>query len=193
MLERKLDANCTTNYAVVITRRQRRAAPALSGSMRIDRRRAVAFRQRLLESDGIDATVDALEAALHEMWRPRRLQPAVHFALAAFDRAPSTTSVAAVTDAIGLSAKRFIERFKSEVGLTPKRYCRVRRFQRAVALSSRGRHVDWTRVDSKAHQGTARRIAAARARSHLYEAAACSLIADAQAMVEASRLDDNHH
>ncbi len=110
------------------------------------RRRAIAFRQRLLESDGIDATVDALEAALREMWCPRTLHSAVNFALAAFDRAPSTTSVAAVTDAIGLSAKRFIERFKSEVGLTPKRYCRVRRFQHAVALSSSGRHVDWTGV-----------------------------------------------
>ena len=45
--------------------------------------------------------------------RPPGLHPAVAFALAAFDRAPLTTSIAAVTDAIGLSAKRFIERFKS--------------------------------------------------------------------------------
>ena len=51
-----------------------------------------------------------------------------------------------MTDAIGLSAKRFIERFKIEVGLTPKRYCRVRRFQRALALANRGRRVDWTGV-----------------------------------------------
>jgi AraC-like DNA-binding protein len=110
------------------------------------RRRTAALRERLLESDSIDATLDALEVVLHEMWRPPGLHPAVNFALAAFDRAPLTTSVAAVTDAIGLSAKRFIERFKIEVGLTPKRYCRIRRFQRALALSHRGRHVDWTRV-----------------------------------------------
>ena len=51
-----------------------------------------------------------------------------------------------MTDAVGLSAKRFIERFKIEVGLTPKRYCRVRRFQQALMLSNRGRNVDWTRV-----------------------------------------------
>ena len=57
-----------------------------------------------------------------------------------------TTSVAAVTDAIGLSAKRFIERFKIEVGMTPKRYCRIRRFQRAVTMASRGCHVEWTQV-----------------------------------------------
>ena len=110
------------------------------------RRRPTALRERLLESDSIDATLDALEAVLHEMWRPPGLHPAVNFALAAFDRAPSTTTIAAVTDAIGLSAKRFIERFKIEVGLTPKRYCRVRRFQRALALANRGRRVDWTGV-----------------------------------------------
>jgi AraC-like DNA-binding protein len=110
------------------------------------RRRAAALRDRLLESDSIDATLDALEAVLNEMWRPPGLHPAVNFALAAFDRAPSTTTIAAVTEAIGLSAKRFIERFKIEVGLTPKRYCRVRRFQRALALANQGRPVDWTRV-----------------------------------------------
>ena len=51
-----------------------------------------------------------------------------------------------MTDTIGLSPKRFIERFKIEVGMTPKRYCRIRRFQRALALANGSRDVDWTRV-----------------------------------------------
>jgi AraC-like DNA-binding protein len=110
------------------------------------RRRTDALRERLLESASLDAALDALEAALQEMWRPPGLHPAVAFALSAFDRAPLTTSIAAVTDAIGLSAKRFIERFKLEVGITPKRYCRIRRFQRALALANSGRDVEWTRV-----------------------------------------------
>ncbi len=110
------------------------------------RRRATALRERLLESGSLDATLDALEAGLREMWCPQGPHPAVDFALTAFDRAPLTTSIAAVTNAIGLSPKRFIERFKIDVGLTPKRYCRIRRFQRALELSNRGRHIDWTRV-----------------------------------------------
>ena len=108
--------------------------------------RSATLRERLLEGNDIDSTLDALEAVLQEMWRPPGLHPAVDYALAAFDRAPLTTSVAKVTDAIGLSAKRFIERFKVEVGLTPKRYCRIRRFQRALTLANRGRQVEWTRV-----------------------------------------------
>jgi AraC-like DNA-binding protein len=109
-------------------------------------RRTASLRERLLESRTIDAALDAFEAVLEEMWRPPGLHPAVTYALAAFDRAPSTTSITKVTDTIGLSAKRFIERFKREVGLTPKRYCRIRRFQRALSLSRQNRDVDWTRV-----------------------------------------------
>ena len=110
------------------------------------RRPTEKLREQLLESSNIDAKLDVLEAALREMWRPPGLHPAITFALATFDRAPLTTSVAAVTDAIGLSAKRFIERFKIEVGMTPKRYCRIRRFQHALTLANRGRRVEWTGV-----------------------------------------------
>jgi AraC-like DNA-binding protein len=110
------------------------------------RDRTAILRERLLEGGSVDEKLDALEAALREMWASRGLHPAVTYALAAFDRTPLTTSVAAVTDAIGLSAKRFIERFKSEVGVAPKRYCRIRRFQRAVCLANRGRDVDWVSV-----------------------------------------------
>jgi len=110
------------------------------------RRRTTSLRERLLDGSSVDAKLDALEAELLAMWTPLGLHPAVTFALAAFDRMPTTTSVARVTDEVGLSAKRFIERFKIDVGMTPKRYCRIRRFQRALARVNGGRLVDWTRV-----------------------------------------------
>jgi len=108
--------------------------------------RTAALRERLLESHCPNRTLDALEAALLEVWTPSGAHPAVAFALSAFDRAPLTTSITAVTDKVGLSAKRFIERFKIDVGLTPKRYCRIRRFQRAVTLVHQGSEIDWAAV-----------------------------------------------
>jgi AraC-like DNA-binding protein len=42
--------------------------------------------------------------------------------------------VAAAGRASGRSHRSFVELFRRAVGLTPKRYCRVRRFQRALAL-----------------------------------------------------------
>jgi AraC-like DNA-binding protein len=109
-------------------------------------RRTSTLRERLLEARDPDAKLDVMEDALAEMWRPPGLHPCVLFALDAFGRHPHAMSIKAVTDAIGLSAKRFIERFKTEVGLTPKRYCRIMRFQRAVGRAHKGEHVDWSQV-----------------------------------------------
>ena len=57
------------------------------------------LRERLLEGNDIESTLDALEAVLQEMCRPPGLHPAVDYALAALDRAPLTTSIVKVTDA----------------------------------------------------------------------------------------------
>jgi AraC-like DNA-binding protein len=110
------------------------------------RARTAVLRERLLQSRSLDAMLDVLQVTLCESWTRRFLHPAVNYALCAFDRAPQTITVAAVTDRVGLSAKRFIERFKAEVGMTPKRYCRVRRFQRALTETDGSTQVDWTSV-----------------------------------------------
>ena len=104
------------------------------------------LREQLLESDDPDAQLDVVENALREMLQPTGVHPAVAFALAAFNRTPRTANIGAVTDAIGMSAKRFIERFKTQVGVSPKRYCRIRRFQQALAWAHRGHSVDWPQV-----------------------------------------------
>jgi AraC-like DNA-binding protein len=110
------------------------------------RARTARLREQLLESASLESMLDVLERALQDTWTRAATHPAIGFALAAFDRAPGMTSVASVTSAIGMSAKRFIERFKSEVGVTPKRYSRIRRFQDAVTLAHRGHRLEWTRV-----------------------------------------------
>ena len=110
------------------------------------RQRISDLREQLLESDHPDAQLDVIERALREMLQSAGVHPAITYALAAFDQAPLTATIGSVTDAIGMSAKRFIERFKTEVGLSPKRYCRIRRFQRALARAHCGHLVDWSQV-----------------------------------------------
>jgi AraC-like DNA-binding protein len=104
------------------------------------------LREQLLESPDPQRALDVLERALMDAWRDRASHPAVAFALATFDAQPSMARIGDVTGAIALSPKRFIERFKREVGLTPKRYCRLRRFQRAVRHAHRGGTIDWTEL-----------------------------------------------
>jgi AraC-like DNA-binding protein len=72
--------------------------------------------------------------------------PAVAFALNEFSRAPGERKIAEVTNQIGLSARRFIEVFHKEVGLTPKLFCRVRRFQKVLPHIQREREIDWAQI-----------------------------------------------
>lgn len=104
------------------------------------------LREHMLEAPTPDAALDVLEWTLRAAWLGRSRHPAVAFALDVFIRRPDVARVGEVTAAIGLSHKRFIERFKAEVGVTPKRYCRLLRFQHAVRRAHAARAVDWTAV-----------------------------------------------
>jgi AraC-like DNA-binding protein len=60
--------------------------------------------------------------------------------------APETQKISDVSDRTGLSARRFIDVFRKEVGLTPKLFCRVRRFQRVLRHITAGQKVDWAEI-----------------------------------------------
>lgn len=72
---------------------------------------------------------DALRASLRiPHGRHRAIQSSV-------DQLRSGSSVGEVAADLGLSRRRFIEVFTDQVGMTPKRFARVQRFQRALALA----------------------------------------------------------
>jgi AraC-like DNA-binding protein len=104
------------------------------------------LRDQLLSAPHPAAALNALETALHSAMRPQTPHPAVAFSLEQFSAQPSMVRIAAVASAIGLSHKRFVERFKLEVGVAPKRYCRILRFQRAVARAHRMEQDDWCQL-----------------------------------------------
>ena len=102
------------------------------------------LRDQLLSAASPDAALDTLEATLKQMWRQKAVHPAVEFALSTFRAHPSVARVREVTDEIALSSRRFIERFKADVGVTPKRYCRLLRFQCVVSRAHQSAPTDWT-------------------------------------------------
>jgi AraC-like DNA-binding protein len=88
-----------------------------------------------------------LEAALLARLHPERMaHPAVGYALAALHSAPLTPTMAAVTERIGLSQTRFIQVFREAVGLAPKQYCRVRRFQHVLRALEGDAPVKWAEL-----------------------------------------------
>jgi len=111
-----------------------------------DHQRASRLREQVLAAGSPAARLGALEKAMAEALRSCVFDPAVAFALDAFTGRPQAAGIPEVADEIGLSPRRFVERFKTVVGVPPKRYCRILRFQRALQCAERGRPMDWTRI-----------------------------------------------
>ena len=93
-------------------------------------RDAVDLRERLLEADAPEKQLEILESFLAaRLPRVHGLNPAVAHAL---ERFATTANVAQVVRETGYSHRRFIALFRHAVGLSPKLYCRLQRFQRAL-------------------------------------------------------------
>src|SRR6185437_4189476 len=75
----------------------------------------------------------------------------VTLALLRLARAPHRTSVRAIAREAEVSAKRLINLFAEQVGMTPKLYLRVSRFQRVLARVHEAPSVDW--MEEVEHHG----------------------------------------
>jgi AraC-like DNA-binding protein len=103
-------------------------------------------RERILAAAIVEAQFDVLEAALTaRLAKPIERHRAVSYALGEFCGGGIRT-VGDVTESTGLSTRRFIEVFKQQVGLAPKQYCRVQRFQRAIRTLPTRDAIDWAEV-----------------------------------------------
>jgi AraC-like DNA-binding protein len=109
-------------------------------------RRGLEVYERLLACADMSAAVDMLEAGLAEqmLLSRREIHPAISQAIAAIGRNPEETAVTDLMEGAGLSARRFIQLFRRQVGTTPKQYCRIRRFQGVLGrLRREARAPDW--------------------------------------------------
>jgi AraC-like DNA-binding protein len=85
-------------------------------------------------------------ALLDRLSRGERHHPAAHVALQSLGAAGPASRTREVARQVGLSQRRLITIFKQELGVTPKLFSRVRRFQRAL-VQIRGSAVpDWPSV-----------------------------------------------
>src|SRR5215471_20317862 len=107
---------------------------------------AIDLRDQLLEARSPENQFCILENALLRQAARLTRHRAVGLALKEFQSVPHTQTIAEVTQQIGLSARRFTQLFREEVGLTPKLFCRVRRFQSVLRLVANGQKVDWPDV-----------------------------------------------
>jgi AraC-like DNA-binding protein len=113
-------------------------------------RSAAVLRERLCEGARPQERFRILEAFL--MRRLHRHASKRHRAVAAalnmFGAAGTGAAVRDAAREVGLCERRFIQVFHTHVGVTPKLFCRLLRFQRARALAQRVATVDWSQLAS---------------------------------------------
>ncbi len=106
---------------------------------------ATDLRERLLEAAPAER-LHLLEKLLSQrLLTDKSLHPALEIAIRTFDAEPWRTT-GAIIEEVGLSERRFIQLFKQQVGTTPKQYCRVQRFQRALHRIGQTSEPNWVHV-----------------------------------------------
>jgi len=105
------------------------------------------LRETLLETKDIDRRFVLVEDFLiTKFQRAFDLNPCVAFAVEEMTNRPDQISIARMNAKIGYSQKHFIEMFRKQVGVTPKSYLKIMRFQKAVKTIDATDSVDWARL-----------------------------------------------
>ena len=102
------------------------------------------LRERLISTPEVADRFRIAESFLIGKFRSRLdINPCVEFAVAEITQRPDTTSIGRLNQKIGYSQKHFINMFRRSVGVTPKSYLKIMRFQKAVAMIEAAATPDW--------------------------------------------------
>lgn len=105
---------------------------------------ALELQHRLTSVDTPQARFPILEQwLLTQARQPLLWRPPLTFALAEL---PTTRIISEVVEQTGLSSRHFIQIFHEAVGLTPKQFSRVKRFQEVLRLIEEGEQIVWADI-----------------------------------------------
>ena len=108
------------------------------------------LREKLLSTKDIDKRFRIVEDFLiQEFQSQMAINPCVAFAVAEMTERPDAISIARMNDRIGYSPKHFTEMFRRQVGVTPKSYLKIMRFQKAVQTIDAADSPDWGRISQE--------------------------------------------
>lgn len=108
---------------------------------------AVELRDRLCESPTPDGRLRILAAVLNRRLPvPQSNHAAVRHALRHFSNVPHMLTIREMVHQTGMSHRGFSNLFERHVGLTPKLFCRIRRFQHALRQMAAGHEPRWADI-----------------------------------------------
>jgi len=105
------------------------------------------LRDQVLEAPTPERRLLTIERVLlQRLARGRPAHAAVIYAVGELQRGAEAVRVEDIIRRIGVSHRRFLDLFTAEVGLTPKRFHRIRRFQRVLQQVREQARVNWMDV-----------------------------------------------
>lgn len=105
------------------------------------------LREQLVEAPTMDGRLGILEATLTaRVCRDSTAPPFVQAAVAVLGRDQSDVAIRALADRLGVSHRRLIAGFDRYVGLRPKTFQRIVRFQRVVVMEDRFPTRAWSTI-----------------------------------------------
>ena len=107
----------------------------------------LSIRNRLMELKTVQEKFIYAEQRLVQVYSSNfSHNPVIDFAVNRIMQAPQLTSIEDISGKTGYSQKHFIRLFKENVGITPKAFLRVMRFQKAVQEIEQQKQIHWTTV-----------------------------------------------
>ena len=105
------------------------------------------LRDRLLEVDSPEEKIKTFEAFLLEQVQ-RSLEPnrAISFAIHRLQNSPQFLAIRDLANQIGITQKHLISQFEKIVGLRPKSFARVVKFQKVLKLVEDRKQVEWASI-----------------------------------------------
>ncbi|MDB6040506.1 MAG: Helix-turn-helix domain [Verrucomicrobiales bacterium] len=93
------------------------------------------LRERLLTANDPHARFKVLETFLLGRLAPARADRdgRISWAVSHFSSNPQGRTIRALANGLGISHKHFISEFRERVGITPKLFCRIQRFQQVLS------------------------------------------------------------
>lgn len=105
------------------------------------------LRERLVEERDVARRFSLLERSLLKMFGPRLdVNPCVEFAVNEMTLNPDRISIARMNEKIGYSQKHFTEMFRRSIGVTPKSYLKIMRFQKAIRTIDAASTIEWDMI-----------------------------------------------
>jgi AraC-like DNA-binding protein len=108
------------------------------------------LRQQLLHTPSIETMFSLVEGFLlqrgGEFLHADSATRCVDFAVSNIVYQPDSASFHEISDTIGYSQKHFIDLFKNRVGVPPKQYLKIMRFQKAILEIEKDQSVYWEQI-----------------------------------------------